>query len=342
MRLWRRLVAAGRHSLTMTLCLKRATTHFLPFLASLIKFWYLLTLTDKRGENTSSFFYPLAKKAVRMSLLQSILLGIIQGITEFLPISSTAHLTIAGTMMGLINSERPDEWTAFIAVMQIGTLAAVVVYFFKDLVDIVKGFFVDGLRYVQSPSHGLGKARMGWYIILGTLPVATFGLAFKKIIEGNLTKSLSVIGTSLIVLALILWLAEKVGSRTKEMKSATWLDSLIVGFAQSLALIPGSSRSGTTITAGLFLGITREDAARFSFLLSIPAVFASGMLELYQMRHFIHDIGIMNVVASTVVAGIVGYASIAFLLRYLRTHTTFVFIYYRLALGAMLLAVTIR
>jgi undecaprenyl-diphosphatase len=277
-----------------------------------------------------------------MSLLYSILLGIIQGITEFLPISSTAHLTIAGKVLGLINPDRPDEWTAFIAVMQIGTLAAVVVYFFKDLVDIVKGFFVDGLRYVQSPSHGLGKARMGWYIILGTLPVATFGLAFKKIIEGNLTKSLSVIGTSLIVLALILWLAEKVGSRTKEMKSATWLDSLIVGFAQSLALIPGSSRSGTTIAAGLFLGITREDAARFSFLLSIPAVFASGMLELYQMRHFIHDIGIMNVVASTVVAGIVGYASIAFLLRYLRTHTTFVFIYYRLALGAMLLAVTIR
>jgi undecaprenyl-diphosphatase len=277
-----------------------------------------------------------------MSLFQSILLGIIQGITEFLPISSTAHLTIAGTMMGLVNSERPDEWTAFIAVMQIGTLAAVVVYFFKDLVDIVKGFFVDGLRYVQTPSHGLGRARMGWYIILGTLPVATFGLTFKEIIEGNLTKSLTVIGTSLIVLALILWLAEKIGSRTKEMKSATWLDSLIVGFAQTLALIPGSSRSGTTITAGLFLGITREDAARFSFLLSIPAVFASGLLELYQMRHFIHDIGIVNVVVSTVVAGIVGYASIAFLLKYLRTHTTFVFIYYRLALGAILLAGTIR
>ena len=276
-----------------------------------------------------------------MSLLYSILLGIIQGITEFLPISSTAHLTIAGKLLGLINPERPDEWTAFIAVMQIGTLAAVVVYFFKDLIEIIKGFFIDGLRYIQSPSKGLGNARMGWYIILGTLPVATFGLAFKKVIEGNVTKSFAVIGTSLIVLALILWLAEKVGSRTKEMKSATWLDSLIVGFAQSLALIPGSSRSGTTITAGLFLGITREDAARFSFLLSIPAVFASGMLELYQIRHFIHDVGIMNVVVSTIVAGIVGYASIAFLLKYLRTHTTFVFIYYRIALGAILLAMTI-
>ena len=277
-----------------------------------------------------------------MSLFYSILLGIIQGITEFLPVSSTAHLTIAGSLLGLINPDRPDEWTAFIAVIQIGTMAAVVIYFFKDLVEIVEGFFVDGIRYVQSPSNGLGRARMGWYIILGTLPVAVIGLAFRKIIEGTLTKSLTVIGISAIVLALILWLAEKVGSRKKEMANVTWLDSLIVGFAQSLALIPGSSRSGTTITAGLFLGITRSDAARFSFLLSVPAVFASGMLELYEMRHFMHDLGIMNVVVATLVSGIVGYASIAFLLRYLKTHTTYVFIFYRIALGLLLLGMAAR
>lgn len=277
-----------------------------------------------------------------MSILYSIVLGIIQGITEFLPISSTAHLTIAGKLLGLIDPGRPEEWTAFIAVTQIGTLTAVVVYFFKDLVGITRGFFVDGLRYLQSPGNGLGKARMGWYIILGTLPVATFGLAFKKIIEGSLTKSFSVIGSSLVVLALLLWLAERIGTRKKGMSGATWVDSLVVGFAQSLALIPGSSRSGTTITAGLFLGITREDAARFSFLLSVPAVFASGMLELYQMRHFVRDIGEMNVVVSTIVAGIVGYASIAFLLKYLRTHTTYVFIFYRLALGVLLLTTPIR
>ncbi len=272
-----------------------------------------------------------------MSLLYSVLLGIIQGLTEFLPVSSTAHLTIAGRFLGLINPDRPDEWTAFIAVIQIGTLAAVVIYFFRDLVDITKGFFTDGIRYIQSPANGLGRARMGWYIVLGTLPVAVFGLTFKKIIEGNLTKSFSVIGVSMIALALILWLAERLGTRKKEMINATWLDSLIVGFAQSLALIPGSSRSGTTITAGLFLGITREDAARFSFLLSIPAVFASGMLELYQMRHFMHDLGLLNVVVATLVSGIVGYLSIAFLLRYLRTHTTYVFIFYRIALGIFLL-----
>jgi len=277
-----------------------------------------------------------------MSLFYSILLGIIQGITEFLPVSSTAHLTIAGTFLHLINNDRPEEWTAFIAVIQIGTMAAVIIYFFKDLVEIVEGFFVDGVRYVQSPSNGLGRARMGWYIILGTLPVAVIGLAFRKIIEGTLTKSLMVIGISAIVLALILWLAERVGSRKKEMANVTWLDSLIVGFAQSLALIPGSSRSGTTITAGLFLGITRSDAARFSFLLSIPAVFASGMLELYEMRHFMHDLGIMNVVVATLVSGIVGYASIAFLLRYLKTHTTYVFIFYRIALGVLLLTMATR
>jgi undecaprenyl-diphosphatase len=169
-----------------------------------------------------------------MSLFYSILLGIIQGITEFLPVSSTAHLTIAGTFLHLINNDRPEEWTAFIAVIQIGTMAAVIIYFFKDLVEIVEGFFVDGVRYVQSPSNGLGRARMGWYIILGTLPVAVIGLAFRKIIEGTLTKSLTVIGISAIVLALILWLAERVGSRKKEMANVTWLDSLIVGFAQSL------------------------------------------------------------------------------------------------------------
>lgn len=221
-------------------------------------------------------------------------------------------------------------------------MAAVVIYFFKDIVEIIEGFFVDGIRYVQSPSNGLGRARMGWYIILGTLPVAVIGLAFRKIIEGTLTKSLTVIGISAIVLALVLWLAEKVGSRKKEMANVTWLDSLIVGFAQSLALIPGSSRSGTTITAGLFLGINRSDAARFSFLLSVPAVFASGMLELYEMRNFMHDLGIVNVVVATLVSGIVGYASIAFLLRYLKTHTTYVFIFYRIALGLLLLGMAAR
>ena len=155
-----------------------------------------------------------------MSLFYSILLGIIQGITEFLPVSSTAHLTIAGSLLGLINPDRPDEWTAFIAVIQIGTMAAVVIYFFKDLVEIVEGFFVDGIRYIQSPSNGLGRARMGWYIILGTLPVAVIGLAFRKIIEGTLTKSLTVIGTSaLSSLSFYGWRRKSVHGKRKWRRS---------------------------------------------------------------------------------------------------------------------------
>jgi undecaprenyl-diphosphatase len=269
-----------------------------------------------------------------MSFFEAVLLGLIQGLTEFLPISSTAHLTIAGKFLGLINPAHPEEWTAFIAVIQLGTVAAVIVYFFRDLVQIVKGFLADGPKYFQTKI--LGQAKMGWFIILGTLPVALFGLSLKKIIEGNLTKSFAVIGTSMIGLALILWLAEVIGSRKKNMERVTWLDSLIIGFAQSLALIPGSSRSGTTITAGLFLGITREDAARFSFLLSIPAVIASGFLELWEMRNFMGQVGVVHVVIATIVSFIVGYASIAFLLKYLRTHTTYAFVWYRIVLGMFL------
>ncbi len=273
-----------------------------------------------------------------MTYLTAVLLGVIQGLTEFLPISSTAHLTIVGKLLGLVNPIHPEEWTAFLAVTQIGTLVAVLIYFFNDLVDITRGVFADGFSALKNPAAGLGRARMGWYIIVGTLPVAIFGLSLKKIIEGNLTKSFAVIGASLVGLALLLWLAEWLGTRKRTMSQATWLDSLIIGIAQSFALIPGSSRSGTTITAGLFLGITREDAARFSFLLSVPAVLASGLLELYEMRHFIGDIGVGHMITAVVAAGIVGYASIAFLLRYLRSHSTGIFIIYRLALGAFLLA----
>ncbi|MEK6651038.1 MAG: undecaprenyl-diphosphatase UppP [Bacteroidota bacterium] len=271
-----------------------------------------------------------------MSLLDAVLLGIIQGITEFLPISSTAHLTLGGRMLGLIHADRPEQWTAFIAVIQLGTLGAVLAYFATDLAAITRGFLIDGRRYVKNPSGGLGDARLGWLIIVGTLPVVVIGLAFKKIIEGNLTKNLEVIGTSLIVLALILWYAERVGKRERSIADATWKDALWVGIAQAMALIPGSSRSGTTITAALFVGMKREDAARFSFLLSIPAILASGLLQLYEMRSFIDQMGALNVVVATLASGIVGYASIGFLLRYLRTRSTGIFIAYRLVAGAVI------
>ena len=277
-----------------------------------------------------------------MSLLESILLGIIQGLTEFLPISSTAHLTLGGRLMSLIDVAHPERWTAFIAVIQLGTLVSLLAYFFTDVIWIVKGFLTDGSRYLRDRSQGLGQARLGWLIFLGSLPVVVFGLGFKRVIEGSLTKNLAVIGTSLIVLALVMGFAEYSGRRSRTMAQATWWDALIVGCAQALALIPGSSRSGTTITAALFVGMRREDAARFSFLLSIPAVLASGLLELYEMRRFMGQIGAFNVIAASLASFIIGYLSIGFLLRYLRTQTTTIFIIYRLLAGSIIWVLLLR
>jgi undecaprenyl-diphosphatase len=267
-----------------------------------------------------------------MNLFDAILLGIIQGLTEFLPVSSTAHLTIAGRLLGLIDPARPEDWTAFIAMMQLGTVAAVIIYFFKDLRKILLSLVKDSI----TKQGWSGDSRLAGQIILGTLPVAVIGLSLKKIIEGSLTKELSTMGTSLVVLALFLFWAEKVGKRNRTLATTTWVDALVVGCAQAMALVPGSSRSGTTITAGLFMGLEREAAARFSFLLSIPAVIASGFFEFYEVRHHILDLGVTQLVASTCVAFVVGYATIAFLLRYLKTHTTFAFIYYRIILGIVL------
>jgi undecaprenyl-diphosphatase len=274
-----------------------------------------------------------------MNIFQAVLLGIVQGITEFLPISSTAHLTLAGKYLGLIDPNNPEHWTAFIAIIQLGTLAAVIIYFFGDIISMVRDLAKD--TFNSTPKNGnrwSHNSRLALQIVIGTIPVATIGLLLKKIIEGNLTKELTTIGSSMIVLALVLIWAEKAGKRNRDLEKTTWVDGLWVGIGQCFALIPGSSRSGTTISAALFLGLNRESAARFSFLLSIPAVFASGMLELYEARHYYHDLGTLNIIVATLVSGIVGYLSIAFLLKYLRTHSTYLFIWYRLALGVFLWA----
>jgi undecaprenyl-diphosphatase len=270
-----------------------------------------------------------------MSLLEAILLGIIQGLTEFLPISSTAHLTLAGQLLGLIDSAKPEQWTAFIAIIQLGTAAAVVIYFYRELTGMTKNFLID-LRTPLSQRMWSYESKMVGKVLLGTIPVVIFGVTFKDIIEGTFTKEISTFATALIVLALILWWSEKIGKRTRTEQQTTWKDALMVGFAQALALIPGSSRSGTTITAGLFLGLNRDAAARFSFLLSIPAVVASGLFELYSVRHNIGEVGAFQVIVATIVSGVVGYLSIAFLLKFLRTHSTFLFIIYRIVLGGVL------
>ena len=272
-----------------------------------------------------------------MSLLEAVVLGIIQGLTEFLPISSTGHLTLTGKLMNLISAANPERWTAFIAVIQLGTLLAILTYFYIDIISIIKDFFTDNLIKRKSFSEQSINSKMGWYLIIGTLPVAVIGLGFKDVIEGVFTKNLYVIAGSLIILAIILAFAEKVGKFDRRLRDLKWYDALIVGIAQSFALIPGSSRSGTTITAGLFLGFDRETAARFSFLLSIPAVAASGLLEFYQSLKYIDFNGTVNLISATIVSAVVGYISIEFLLRYLRKKSTMVFVYYRIVVGLIIL-----
>lgn len=272
-----------------------------------------------------------------MNIIDAIILGIIQGLTEFLPISSTGHLTLAGKFLNLISDHNPEKWTAFMAVIQMGTLLAVLIYFRNDLINIISEFLKENwFDRVKFPQQSI-NSKMGWYLIIATLPVAIIGLSFKDVIEGVLTKNLYVISGSLIVLAIILAIAERIGKFNRDMSNLKWYDAFIVGIAQAFALIPGSSRSGTTITAGLFLGFSRETAARFSFLMSIPAVAASGLLEFYESMKFINHDGLILLIVSTLVSAIFGYLSIEFLLRYLKKNSTWVFIMYRIIMGVVIL-----
>ena len=281
-----------------------------------------------------------------MTLLQAILLGIVQGLTEFIPISSTAHLVLAGRVMNL--GLTPEQTTASIAVIQLGTLLAVIAYFAPDIWNITRAFVHDHFVLLKSGrrdqfnrandhaalSH---EALLGWLVIIGSIPVGVVGLLFKKQIEGTFTKNLWVIATMMVVIALLLTVAEIVGKKRRRMQDLGIKDALAVGFAQCLALIPGSSRSGSTIMAGLFVGEMRETAARFSFLLSMPAIAASGLLELKEALHKLPSGSLSALAFGTLISGLVGYASIWFLLRYLRTHTTGVFIGYRLLVGGAIL-----
>ena len=283
-----------------------------------------------------------------MTILQAIVLGLVQGLTEFIPVSSTAHLVFASRILGLFSDAgnktlQAEQTTATIAVVQLGTLLAVLIYFAPDIVNILRAFVADNLALLRGRTKpGQQKfsaaAWLGWLVIIGSLPVGTIGLLLKKQIEGPFTKNLWVIATMMIVVGLLLAMAEFVGRRTKHMDELGVGDALAVGSAQVLALIPGSSRSGSTIMAGLFAGQTRETAARFSFLLSIPAVAASGLLELKEAVHKLPHGSYGSLAVATIVSGIVGYASIWFLLRYLRTHSTGVFIVYRVIVGGLILA----
>jgi undecaprenyl-diphosphatase len=262
-----------------------------------------------------------------MDALQAIVLGIVQGLTEYLPISSTAHLRIVPAFMGW-----EDPGAAFTAVSQLGTMAAVLLYFRADLWRIARTWTAS-LRRPELRSEL--DARMGWYIVLGTIPIGVFGLVFADQIESG-ARDLYLIGTTLIVLGLVLLLAERVATRDRSIEQITRRDGILIGFAQALALVPGVSRSGATITAGLFLGFDRASAARYSFLLSVPAVVVSGLFELRKIGEE-ESAGFGSTLLATIAAFVVGYASIAFLLRWLARHSTAVFVGYRVALGAVVL-----
>lgn len=284
-----------------------------------------------------------------MNILQAIILGIVQGLTEFIPISSTAHLVFASRWTNLYGGN-PDQITATIAVIQLGTLAAVFVYFAGDIWNIAAGFTRDHWNLIFnkrrmrfSGGHGMrplwmsDESWLGWLIILASIPIGVVGLIFKDFIEGPTTKNLWIISFMLIGVALLLILAELVGSRRKEVKDLGIFDALAVGFAQVLALIPGASRSGSTIMGGLFAGQKREAAARFSFLLSIPAIAASGLLELKEAIAILPRETFLPLLVATIISGVVGYLSIWFLLAFLRKRSTAIFIVYRIILGVIIL-----
>jgi undecaprenyl-diphosphatase len=270
---------------------------------------------------------PYASPVV--SWLEAIVLGIAQGLTEFLPISSTAHLRIIPAFAGW-----EDPGAFFTAVVQLGTMAAVVIYFWRDLVRITRTW----LASLRRPDlRGELDARMGWYVIVATIPIVIFGFAFRDQIETG-ARNLYLIGVMLIVLGLILLWADRTSRRVRDVKDVGMRDAVWVGLAQALALIPGTSRSGATITAGLFLGLKREAAARFSFLLSVPAIVLSGLYGLLEIATGSGDASLGALALATVFAFIFGYLSIAFLLRFLTTHSMLVFVVYRVALGAITIA----
>jgi len=262
-------------------------------------------------------------------LLQAVFLGILQGLTEFLPISSSAHLRIVPDLLGW-----GDPGAAFTAVIQIGTELAVLIYFRHDLWRIGSTW----VRSLYRPEYrGQLDARMGWFIIIGSLPIVILGILLKDTIEEDF-RSLWIIGTTLIVLGVILGIADRVSADRLRIKDMRLRDAVLMGVAQSCALVPGVSRSGATISMGRFLGYEREAATRYAFLLAIPAVVGAGLFELKEIPHGENSYGWGPTIVATVVSFLIGYAAIAWLLRYVTTHSYLPFVIYRVILGTLTLA----
>lgn len=270
-----------------------------------------------------------------MNLIQAVVLGVVEGITEFLPISSTGHLLIAEHVMGLLKDDNPsDGLIGFTAVIQVGAILAAVVYFFRDVMGIVTGFF-GGL--VSSEKRQQPEWRFALAVAVGCIPIGIVGLALKDVIK-DLDTSLITVAVGLIVFSAVLLVAERRASQSREERSLTVLDGLLIGLAQCLALVPGVSRSGATISAGLLRGLDRVSATRLSFLLGIPALLAAGAYELKDATTSGSGApGIGATIVATVVAFVVAYAAIAFLLRFVARHTIAAFVPYRVLLGVAIL-----
>lgn len=277
-----------------------------------------------------------------LTWFQAVVLGAVQGLTEFLPISSTGHLRVVPAL-----ADWQDPGAAVSAVIQLGTMAAVVLFFRADLLRITRAWFRSvtprGALMATPPAaaasdamaaQSASDAKLGWFIIVGTIPISVTGLAFKDSIETS-ARDLRLIATTLIVLGIVMWIADRIGAQRNTMKDLRLSSALAFGFAQALALIPGVSRSGATMTAGRFLGFSREAAARYSFLLSIPAVVLSGLLEAFSSGEA-GPIPWAQTLVATAVAFVVGYAAIAWLLKWLATHSTALFAGYRIALGLVI------
>src|SRR5690606_10058949 len=280
----------------------------------------------KPGNSGRELFLDICG-ACSLSWLQAVVLAVVQGLTEFLPISSSGHLRIVSELFF-----GTDAGASFTAVTQIGTELAVVIYFAKDIGRLIAVWF-RGLANAEV--RRTFDYKLAWYVIVGSIPIGVLGLLFQDYIRSTF-RSLWVVGTTLIVFGILLGLAERFGRQRRGQDQLTMRDGVLMGFAQSLALIPGVSRSGGTITAGLALGLQRPTAVRFSFLLAIPAVFAAGLSEIphvFEPSPYGLEPSVAQMVVATLVSGLVGYAVIAWLLRYVERHSVYLFVWYRIVLG---------
>lgn len=270
-----------------------------------------------------------------MTPFDAVILGIVQGLTEFLPISSSAHVQIAQQLLGLSAIPKP-QLTAFIATIQLGTEAAVLIYFWRDIVRIVQAFFGALFAKSKQSTDALRDAKLGWLIIIGSIPVVAIGLIFQDAIENQL-RSLWVIAFTLIIFGVILGIADRIGKRQRSIEQLTTKHGILFGLGQALAVIPGVSRSGGTISVGLLLGYSRQAAARYSFLLAIPAVIASGFYEFAATYQDLNSSELVATAVATVVSFVVGFSVIVGLLRYLSRGSFMPFVIWRVSVGVILL-----